>query len=76
MADAGKYGKIEMDIIHDPDEPVFVLRARDAFSVLALSEYLSVITDSLCDDTYCNEVNNRMIQFAEWQKNHYIKIPD
>jgi hypothetical protein len=76
MADAGKYGKIDLPVIHDPDEPVFVLRAKDAFAVLALSEYLAIVTDGLCDDIYCNEVNAQMTKFSEWQKSHYIKIPD
>jgi len=57
-----------------PDEPVFILRARDIHAVSALAGYL----ERLSDPTHRRCVLIRLTQFANWalENPQKMKVPD
>lgn len=60
------------------DEPIFILRAQDLLSVLAISEYLLLVERYLPHTELAMEVTHRLEEFREWQRAHpgSVKLPD
>lgn len=68
-------------IIHECNkngEPVFVLRAKDRASVVALEAYFLMVSEAGCNETFTEEVRDIANQFHLWQSQNLDKtrIPD
>jgi len=65
------------------DEPVFIIRARDAVSVNAIWEYLNCYSKSAAGNVAPNEmqifsdkVEKAIGNFEDWQRTNETKLPD
>lgn len=53
-----------------PDnEPIFILRAQDAFAVGIMRQYSMMTDDPLT-------VTDEIVRFKDWQVSHNVKVPD
>jgi hypothetical protein len=73
--------KKDKQLIEDAEKngtPIFVLSAKDKFSVMVLYEYLSLCKISVCSPEHVGGVQDRIIEFNEWQNsnNKKVKRPD
>lgn len=73
MAVDAKYGSLEIPRIGD-DEPIFIIRARDALAVGVLDEYIY-----FADEAGLTEVTDGVQlakdQFESWQKKNGTRLP-
>lgn len=82
MAQSDKYGDVIVE--REPgnplgeDEPVFLLRARDATSVPLLEKYLNLIFLKNSPPKHIYAVEDVIQTFREWQRRNptLVKIPD
>lgn len=61
------------------DEPIFILRAQDILSVMAIRHYASLIENYCYHDTHQLEsVVQAANEFAQWQRENpgKVKLPD
>lgn len=75
---AGKAGHILQKVMVT-GEPFFILRAKDLFSVMAISEYLRLIEQYAPENFEFQEgVFESLKTIKEWQKNHpeQLRYPD
>lgn len=64
---------------NETDEPIFVLRAKDLLSVLALQAYIDFLEKYEANDApILVEAVDRLNEFREWQKANpgKVKLPD
>lgn len=64
---------------HETDEPIFVLRAKDLLSTLAIGEYINFLERYVPGDSpILIEAVDRLNEFREWQKTNpgKVKLPD
>lgn len=59
----------------EENEPVFLLRARDALSVQALKLILPIYEAQECQQTIIN-ITERISAFEDWQKQSWTKYPN
>lgn len=74
----GKDAKIIMET-RDSGEPIFVLRAKDIFSVLVIREYAKLIAEYGPDETqFLDDIEQRLVEFKKWQREHVglVRYPD
>lgn len=74
-----KYGKVTTENgSFEPDEPVFIIRARDFASVGTLAEYYKLCQKFECSPIYMRDLVSVIGQFADWQYDHWeqMKVPD
>jgi hypothetical protein len=80
MPISGKAGRIIAAVQDEgEDEPIFILRAKDLFSVMAIVEYLRVIEAYAPSDSEFQEsIVNILERFKTWQKEniHRVRYPD
>jgi hypothetical protein len=59
------------------DEPVFVLRARDLYSVTVLGAYLNSVKEGSPSE-HVQAVENVVADFVQWREQHpdLVRIPD
>ena len=70
-----KYGQITMERgKFNEDEPVFVLRAMDWLSVMAISTYLSGCKKADCEESHIGAVEDAMADFLKWQARNLDKV--
>ena len=82
MAHDAKYGRVTVE--HEPgnplgdDEPVFLLRARDATAVSVLYAYAAICAKANSPTEHVDAVEDLAETFREWQTNHIdlVKTPD
>jgi len=60
------------------DEPIFVLRAKDRLSTMALEAYLAIATDNDTSDRFQLSIISQIQTFRQWQQVHpdKMKTPD
>lgn len=77
MAQAGKYGKPRITGIPD-DEPVFILRARDALALDTITAYAKACEAVGTDDRHVMGVEASHAQFVAWRDANaeLVKLPD
>lgn len=64
---------------HDTDEPIFVFRAKDLLSLLALKKYQEVTEAYSGDDhEFAEGVAHKIHDFIDWQRanSDKVKLPD
>jgi homoaconitase/3-isopropylmalate dehydratase large subunit len=74
-----KYGEVFLSNKSvNPGEPVFVLRAQDAYSVEMLQVYLSACRNARLSDEHIAAVVNSGQAFNRWRHEHraLVKFPD
>lgn len=77
MAEAGKYGHIHpMDALEEVgnDEPVFIIRARDSISLLALESYAVLADNAGCPEAHVEGIGDVIQKFREWQASNGVKV--
>ena len=81
MAKNSKYGKITVELdssshpLNGSNEPVFLLRAQDICSLIALKAYRDQFTHEK-DAAVAAGVDAVVDDFITWQSAHAIKFPD
>lgn len=77
MSIEGKYGTVitEFGSIGQ-DEPVFLLRARDALAVKTISDYWIRAIDAGCSQGFQDSLSGVMETFLAWQEENETKVPD
>lgn len=77
MAVSEKYGQIDILGIPD-DEPVFIIRAKDALAVPATQDYLHRAVKSNCNEEFVTRTGQSIELIAEWQNANQdrVKVPD
>lgn len=61
------------------NEPVFVIRAQDKLSLIALSAYIhaaNLMEENAITSENCRELESIYNDFLEWQINNTTKFPD
>lgn len=67
------------------DEPIFIIRAQDKFSVKALQKYRMTVRDGIRlrenvteFKSWWNEVGRYIDEFVDWQRDNRkkVKVPD
>lgn len=62
------------------NEPIFLLRAKDKFSVVAIRAYLRKLseTENKIEPSFYDEIESFLCEFEEWQRSNIsnVKIPD
>lgn len=58
------------------DEPIFILRAKDAASVPLLNAYVVLCGHLGSPDEHLLGLRELISDFSEWQNRHETKIPD
>lgn len=83
MALSSKYGDVQVNLepgnpLNDTDEPVFILRARDRTSVLALTMYLQGALGNGAGHQVAVGMQEEIRRFRTWQAENpeLVKIPD
>ncbi len=86
MAQSGKYGRITVELdskshpLNDPrsDEPVFLVRGRDAVAVLALVTYKQAALAHGAGPRVEIGMDKLIEEFRVWQRDHahVVKTPD
>lgn len=74
----GKAAKI-IEACAKTDEPIFVLRAQDIFSVMAIGSYVDLLAKFAPGDYDMEESLVELItEFKTWQRNHIseVRYPD
>lgn len=57
------------------DEPIFVLRGQDIFSVMGMGGYLRIVGDFAPDDIEMqSSIVDEIAAFKHWQKNNMDKV--
>lgn len=58
------------------DEPVFMVRAKDAHSVKVLDSYIESMEslDSSLNEQFVEDVKATRARFIEWRKNHIKQV--
>lgn len=76
-AEETKYGTLytERESFH-PGEPVFLLRATDPLTPLALQDYAHRCQEAGCDASFIESVKARANEIAEWQANNPTLVKD
>lgn len=70
----GKAAKILAECA-STDEPIFVLRGKDIFSVLGIAGYLDFLEKYSPDDhDLMAELVDQVAEFKQWQKNNMDKV--
>ena len=62
----------------DPDEPIFVLRAKDVLSILTLKHYQGLIESYAPHEAQSEAMNQTLRAFREWQSQNptKVRLPD
>jgi len=70
----GKAAKIIREA-SDTGEPVFVLRAKDIFSVMAVTEYARLVElYGPMDHEFDEAIHNQLNAMKEWQREHAMEV--
>lgn len=81
MATDSKYGNLDIPGI-PADEPVFVLRAQDVFSIPTIMRYKlfigQITTDERPPHSFIEGIEQVMTTFRDWQNANEskVKVPD
>lgn len=77
MSAESKYGNVVTEFGSiGQDEPVFLLRARDALAVKTVSDYWVRAVDAGCSDAFQDSLSDVMETFLAWQEENETKVPD
>lgn len=78
MAVDKKHGTFAIRNEVGTDEPIFIIRGKDACSVRAILAYARIANDAGATPEFGAECNIRAIEFQTWQNQHRdeIRIPD
>lgn len=82
-----KYGKVTTELVKntdgeelwpDPDEPVFIIRAKDRSSIAAIMCYAVGARALGADQSFIDDINASVRRFDAWQKANrsQTKVPD
>jgi hypothetical protein len=76
VATEGKYGKVltEKGTI-GADEPVFLLRAQDAYAVETIKYYHTLCASGSTTLRHQRGIIEAMADFLRWQEDHVTKLP-
>jgi hypothetical protein len=73
----GKYGRIITERGHFEDnEPLFILRGRDVFTVPVLQHYWDLCAEHGATKEHLADITKHAQQISDWQMEHGTKIPD
>jgi hypothetical protein len=75
--DTEKYFAIKELLGIPQDEPIFILRAQDKFSVETVEAY-GEITCNFCSESFDDGITSVATIFRKWQTDHpdKVKVPD
>ncbi len=75
-----KYGSVQVEKgtdRTDPDEPVFILRAKDRHALDTIIDYAErLVEDDEVDWMTCYSVGQALGEIREWQEKNGTKVPD
>lgn len=75
------YSEIKKLLDIPPDEPIFIIRAQDKFSIRAIRYYRDLVRDGTrikTDPEWKEQVGSVINKFIHWQSNNRnkVKVPD
>lgn len=77
MAHDTKYGDVEIPGIPE-DEPVFILRAKDAAALIVLEDYYEAAEEVGASTEFLKSILDVEATFGDWQNDNAdkVKVPD
>lgn len=74
IGDAIRNGLSQLDPKIPADEPVFILRAQDAYTVDTIENYLQICGANNCSPHHLSAILNAQTRFREWQRANEVSV--